>query len=200
MTELRKQISSIVEDHQECLTIAKSVNASKADKWKYEIAVVSAVEPTGIDRKKIWIKRNKNLLQKFIRGSYYDANYGRIAEYSIFVRTDYVPVEVGGKYVLSHDSSYEFTDMQAHFFDANKKHLGSKWYAKATEVITISNTSTKYLLINLPNANKEDLTWMQLEKGEEPSEYEPYTSTQSAYIKNDNDVYQQITDSLIIDL
>lgn len=200
MTELREKINNLVEDHQECLILAKSVGSSEIYEKSLNLVVASSTEPVGEDRKKIWIKRNKNLLSTFIRGSYWDNNYGRIASYSIFVRTDYVPIKVGQQYILSHDSSYNITGIQAHFFDQSMKHVDYQYCHDITVPFATNVESAKYVLINFPHGNQEDLTWIQMEKGTVATKYEPYTSTQAAYIKNDNDVYEQITNSLIIDL
>lgn len=199
MTELRNQINNIVQDHQDCLIIAKEINQSEEIGKNFEIAVASSTEPVGPDRKKVWIKRKKNLLKNIVRGSYYDGDSGKFKEYSIFVRTDYIPIEPGQPYVVSHNSSSNFTDVQAHFFDSSYKHVDYNWYAKSTDIIIPDNTSARYMIINFPNANKEDLTEMQIERGTKPTKYEPYIETQKAYIKNNNDVYQEITNDLLIE-
>lgn len=101
MTELRKQINNIVEDHQACLVLANSIKTSEvyegttataSDILKGKTAysngkliegileesymVVSESEPIGEDRKKIWIKKGNNLANMvfFKKGIYVEGS------------------------------------------------------------------------------------------------------------------------------
>ena len=130
MTELRKQINNIVEDHQACLTLAKSMNgnevyegtsATAEDIRKGKTAysngeliegtldvgdelVVSLNEPE--EQKKLWYRKSKNLTNKsqWTNGGISNATGSYDNTYSNFQqnqRSPFIPVSPNTSYTFS---------------------------------------------------------------------------------------------------
>lgn len=140
--------------------------------------IVSSVEPTGVNRKKVWMQEFPNLIKNLKVGDI-NTETGLEVEYLGFIITaDYVQVESNTEYyALYNPLNSENTQCVIYEFDENKNYLGFT-YVNKSRYNFITKVNTQYLKCRFMDTNL-DIKCI-LRKNE-----------QKIYIKNDNDVYEE---------
>lgn len=151
--------------------------------------IVSSVEPTGLNRKKVWMQKGKNLFNKDVvsQGHYLGAD-GFLYSSTASNVSGFIKIKAGVSYVLSFDySSLANTGNRAYnIYNEDKKVLSSKMYTPSNKPILLTSEQNGYLRF----AYDINCTDIQLEQGSTATEYEEYIEPK-IYIKNDNNVYEE---------
>lgn len=156
--------------------------------YEEDKVIVSATEPTGLDRKKVWIKKGKNLIKQIILNSMCDSNGLIYNNQPNFARTDYIPIEHNVDYIFSHSlgsgTGYIST------FDKNFNYLGKINAEEITTKFNISDINVKYIIISIWSLTIEEDINIMLEQNSTATDYEPYIEKE-IYVKNDNGVFER---------
>lgn len=161
------------------------INVENLNQIKDNLVVVSATEPTGDNREKVWIQKGKNIFNidtmvEFVgKHRAWDTGWF-IAETGVYD---------GIKFPVTPNTNYAFsTDATEHlgvaFYDKNFNYISGLPFPNATEFTTPENCYFVTLAV------KNDYTWIQVEYGSFITPYEAYVE-QKIYVKNDNDVYEE---------
>lgn len=163
--------------------------------------VISATEPTGDNREKVWIQKGKNLFNKnnynlykgFIHGEnlfFVDNNYAN---------TVYLRIEPNTTYTISRKIvDTDFAIGTGSFIPiANEQRINSyRDYKNEVSATITTGTEDKYIYIYLLWSDgatatlEEVLQGLQIEQGSTATEYEEYIEPK-IYVKNDNNVYEE---------
>lgn len=246
MTDLRKQISNIVEDHQECLVLAKSVGSSEVyegttateeDIAKGKTAyskgrqitgvaklgiIKSPTEPTGENRKLIWIAKSNNLLKTNNFGVsktnkvryYYDSNGVRTKSEganSWIIYYVAVPENCIGKEMCFSFNGYSNQDYSVQYMIHNQVRLVpiNDFNVAPTEsqYCTLSKTDKRYSIKFVATQDHMYMIHDLAESNMSTTELKTYNhqleigseptayepfAEPKVYIENDEDVYQEI--------
>lgn len=140
--------------------------------------VVSPTEPTGDNRRKVWMQEFPNLIKNLKVGDI-NTETGLEVEYLGFIITaDYAQVESNTEYyALYNPLNSENTQCVIYEYDENKNYLGFSHVDKSRYNFT-TKANTQYLKCRFMDTNL-DIKCI-LRKNE-----------QKIYIKNDNDVYEE---------
>ena len=143
--------------------------------------VVSATEPQGESRKKVWIQKGKNLFNKdnVLTGYRLDYSGGNFADTNYFI-SEYIPVVANQKYSVNYVVS---ALNRVCWYDSNK---------------TMINYTNTYSTVEMPSnakyirlcGEKSALDTVQLEQNDTSSPYEAYVEPK-IYILNNNGVYEE---------
>lgn len=140
--------------------------------------IVSSTEPTGIDRKKVWIKKGKNFVDfsKCIMGIELHSTDGTFVSNNDYYVTDYIPIIGGHTYTSS-----GFSTPNKAYYDENLIYI-----SRTTTETAIAPENAKYivgvsLIEGYPNP--------QIVEGDVAIPYEPYIKKE-IYVKNDNGVFE----------
>ena len=116
-------------------------------------------------------------------GIYINPANGAVLENSGYLTTDYIPVEAGEKYYGTWQAGASRVDMYLNFvtcYDSNKDFVPSTGMSSPSNPITIPIGVS---FIRISNSNMSYYSKRQFEKGETPTEYNPY-GILSAMINN----------------
>ena len=156
--------------------------------YEEDKVIVSTTEPTGVNRKKVWIKKGKNLIKQIILNSMCDSNGLIYNNQPNFARTDYIPIEHNVDYIFSHSlgsgTGYIST------FDKNFNYLGKINAEEITTKFNISDINVKYIIISIWSLTIEEDTNIMLEQNSTATDYEQYIEPE-IYILNSNNVYEK---------
>lgn len=147
--------------------------------------IVSSTEPQGKNRKKVWMQKGKNILDKkmLIRNRGLNTDNGSV---SILTSGNYYGTE---KYIpFSQYANKQIsisTRMSIAFYDSTKQFISSIVTTQTNSVIVPSNTSFMRCDVYKDNYNEA-----QIEQGPNATDYEAYIEPK-IYIKNSNDVYEE---------
>lgn len=151
--------------------------------------IVSATEPTGENRKKVWIQKGKNLFNGLLESGILDNITGLEVAHSDGIRNrGYIKVEPNTAYTISNNNNYA---QYLYEYDENRNFI--QYTANTESVFTFTTTSTtRYLRFRTKISTVEnDLTTLfQVEPGPTATEIEKYIEP-TIYVKNDNDVYEE---------
>lgn len=143
--------------------------------------VVSATEPTGDNREKVWIQKGKNLFNKetVFSGEYIGAD-GSIQIQEGISRSNYIVIKPNENYYFGDRGGWTSVAL----YDKDKKFI-----QRDTVPIGIYKFSedVKFIICNIDSTY---LNTFQLEQGTIATEYEEYIEPK-IYVKNDNDVYEE---------
>lgn len=170
------------------------INAENLNQIKDNLVVVSATEPTGDNREKVWMQKSKNMINinnlraGFVSGTGILETQQTQAE----MRSDYIKVKSNTQYTFS---IIDTVDTFENWFGVGE-FTNSKTFIKrnvesnssATKITFTTSDTTNYIVVsarNLANATK-----IQLEQGTTVTEHEEYIDP-AIYVKNDNDVYEE---------
>ena len=146
--------------------------------------VVSATEPQGESRKKVWIQKGKNLFNKdnVLTGYRLDYSGGNFADTNYFI-SEYIPVVANQKYSVNYVVS---ALNRVCWYDSNK---------------TMINYTNTYSTVEMPSnakyirlcGEKSALDTVQLEQNDTSSPYEAYVEPK-IYVLNNNGVYEEFVE------
>lgn len=163
------------------------ITAENLNQIKDNLVVVSATEPTGDNREKVWIQKGKNLFnpktdiegvnkyRSYMDGILTDAN----DFYSFRIK-----VEPNTTYTASSDLVYSSWHNLC-FFDEKMNVISGNIFTGENKTFT-TPTNCNYITIAVHNT----YTWFQLEQGTIATAYEEYVEPK-IYVKNGNDVYEE---------
>lgn len=145
--------------------------------------IVSSVEPTGVNRKKVWMQKRKNLFNKnnillayYVKsedGTLVPYPYGTNNVYSLDV-SNYTNIIISGGF---NGDTYAL-------YDNSSKFISGGTYTNGT-AINVSGASIIKITIKT-----EKLNTTQIEEGTTATAYETYIEP-TIYVKNNNDVYEE---------
>ena len=173
----------------------KFVNNSEPDitdenlnKMQQDIGtVVSATEPQGDERLRVWIKKGKNLFNKknVVTGQL--EGDGSITYTSQYYTSDFISINPETSYYKTSTNSARLK-----FYDKDKKPLTSKYddiENANTSTEFVSPTNAYYLRLTL---NPSYIDTLQIEQGTSATSYEAYIEPE-IYVLNNNGVYEEYT-------
>lgn len=143
--------------------------------------VVSATEPTGISRKKVWIQKGKNLFNGIIINDYGLNDDGTIYGSSKRAVTEYINIVENTNYCFS-----GATFAMICIYDKNKNFISSFNGTTTSTFLTTNNTCYVRLAFDITT----DYSNLQLEQGTVATDYEEYKD-KKIYIKNNDNVYEE---------
>ena len=161
--------------------------------YEEDKVIVSATEPTGVNRKKVWFKKGKNLFNK----NNVISNVNLLANGSIESDTScsihYVEVVGGQIYTISSNSDRQWV------FNTSAEKLSSstqgaqRTVTSGTSVQVNVPSGHKYINIRHYPSNGEDNINQDIQAEQNPTvtAYEAYVEPE-IYILNSNDVYERV--------
>ena len=172
------------------------INAEMLNQIQDNLVVVSATEPTGDNREKVWIQKGKNLLDK---------NNVLVMEYFYINTTDMTYAVSDEKVHLivfkcKQNQTYTISKQAGNYFRIATSTNAPSQGTKINQTLA-NHTATKQTITTGLNDNyigiyigEDDLTTMvnslQIEYGTETTKYEEYIEPK-IYVLNDNDVYEE---------
>lgn len=161
--------------------------------------IVSSTEPTGVNRKKVWLRKGKNWFNNNDLGVLmaWQANYSIDENRKITAQC----TATSGVSFIKINPVY--LKAGTYTFSANiTGQLQSIRVYKGDTLLTTFNSSTGTFTLEEDTSicfqfymwvfttNSITIQDIQVEHGEEATEYEPYTNP-AIYVKNDNDIYEE---------
>lgn len=174
-----------------------------ADKLIEDGIIVSTTEPT-IDRRKVWIRKGKNLFDKSnlkVESAWQatysiDENKKIKAQCTATSGVSYVRINStylkAGTYTFSANVTGQLQQVRVR--RANETAVET--FNTSTGSFTIENDEQIYFEFYIwatSTTNSIEIQNIQIERGSEATEYEAYTEP-TIYIKNDNDEYEEFTE------
>lgn len=178
----------------------RPITAENLNQIQDNLVVVSATEPTGDDREKVWMKKGKNLFDKNNPNSifaYIDTTNNIFNEQED-AKSVYVKIRPNTTYTISKTSGKTFRVATSANIPQKSGSIISTVANHTGNSITINaGSNANYLFINYYNtqngdtANENDMrNSIQVEQGSIATAYETYIEPK-IYILNDNDVYEE---------
>lgn len=178
-------------------------NNGKYEHFMEEDVIISPTEPV-INRRKIWIKKGKNLLNiaSGFSQAWYDLNNG--PTYSVSnALFNYIEVNPNTIYTLSTNAVVR--SLAFVFFDINKNALSIKEVLDTSRNTVTTPSNCYYVRFWVNNQEGTTITssiisslQIQFEQNSLRTSYEEYKD-KAIYVKNNNDVYERIYSSDTID-
>ena len=157
--------------------------------YEEDKVIVSTTEPTGVNRKKVWFKKGKNLIKEIILDSSYNENETSILyNQPNFARTDFIQIEHNVDYIFSH--SLGTGNGYIIMFDKNFDYIGGINHETITTKFNITNVNVKYIMIVIWSTTINTDTNIMLEQNTVATTYEAYVEPE-IYILNSNNVYEK---------
>lgn len=149
--------------------------------YEEDKVIVSTTEPTGVNRKKVWIKKGKNLVNvsQIILGYALWSTDGTTLIYTERGYFDYILVNSNTEYSISN-----CTPTAICFYDKNKSFISA--VTGETAFTTPSDCTYIRFSINIT----EEYSNIQFEQGAVATDYEQYIEPE-IYILNSNNVYEK---------
>lgn len=153
--------------------------------------IVSSTEPTGLNRKKVWMQKGKNLFNKnkkflnaWINGK------GNIASYeNQNVVSELIPCKPNTKYTVSGYPENAFVKVAS--YNKNRKYINVLIDIQSSETKQTFTTGDNDYFIRVGCGDSLTvIDTIQLEQGSTATEYEEYIEPK-IYIRNDNNVYEE---------
>ena len=150
---------------------------------------ISAIEPTGDDRKKVWLQKTKNLFNSAtqIDGVRLNSTNGSLETYTGRTTSDFIKVNPNTDYIFSINGVATDTNLYEY------KNDGS--FIKSSVASTIRTTENTHYIRFYGSTN--NLVNVQLEQGTTVTEYEENV-TSAIYTKNNNDEYEKFSETVAI--
>ena len=162
--------------------------------------IVSSAEPTGANRRKVWIQKGNNLFNSEIIVSALSST-GEVTSSTTRLSTDrYIEVKSSTNYTLSvseYNEAKGSPKVNIVYYDDSKNFISTSSWWNNYYTFTTQNTC-KYIKITfyLSNSTTQTLTTsdvskVQLEQGSTATSYEAYIEPE-IYVRNDNNVYEKL--------
>ena len=165
------------------------LTAENLNKLQQDIGtVVSATEPQGNERLKVWMQKGKNLFDGNYKSGYgYDNSTGNVITLStVYSNQSIITVPYGAtKLILSKNG--EGKNTRFFFYDKNKTFLSS--IVNNDGAVTIPENARYFNFQVGMNTVNNDFTKIQVET-ENLTSYEAYVEPK-IYVLNNNDVYEE---------
>ncbi len=176
--------------------------------YEEDKVIVSATEPTGVNRKKVWFKKGKNLFNKnnfdwmwcFINGG-----TGEISQYTNVTKMFIIPIETGKIYTVSKIAGKHFRVGTTKTYPTIGMIVDNRDVNNNGTSITISTGSeAKYLVCSYFQDGVDTLTateieaTIQVEQNLTATACEQYIEPE-IYILNNNNVYEKMYGNSIIE-
>lgn len=142
--------------------------------------IVSSTEPTGLNRKKVWMQKGKNLFNKDdISQKYFLGTDGLLYSSTASNVSGFIEIKANETYVVSFDYSSLVNDGSRvyNLYNESKTVVVSKSYMPSNKNILIKSEQNGYLRFSY------DINCTNIQVGQN---IEP-----KIYIKNDNNVYEE---------
>lgn len=161
--------------------------------------IVSPTEPTGNNRKKVWMQKGKNLVKRLILGEIRNFLVGDIPSIvnsttRVIMEGLFTYVEGGTSITASIASGYQYA---IYICDENKQIIYAPTsYSNTTMTINLPDNA-KYIFVRIKNDEGTDIAESELDNikfmityGTDETDYEKYIEPK-IYIKNDNGIYEE---------
>lgn len=154
--------------------------------------IVSSVEPTGLNRKKVWMQKGKNqfnknkkLLNAWIN------DQGNITVYeNKNVVSELIPCKPNTTYTVSGYPSSVFVKVVS--YNKNREYINVIIDIQSSETKQTFTTGNNDCYIRIGYGDSADtIDSLQLEQNSTVTEYEEYIEPK-IYVKNDNNVYEEL--------
>lgn len=167
---------------------------------KKESVIVCPTEPTGLNRRKIWIQKGKNLIDISYteEATTFDTSTGLVTDINATAYScaeNYIEVMPNTMYTISANKS--LSSVSLYEYTGEKIYTQKRQAFNKNGINITTSATTKYLRwslniddINTPTVEKIHSLELQLEQGAERTDYEPYINNK-VYIKNDNNTYEK---------
>ena len=152
--------------------------------------IVRPTEPTGKNRKKVWMQKGKNLFNKddaIIDGYYIDNSGNLISASNSWYQNAFIKVKSNTQYTMSSGHGI----LRVCFYDNNKNYI-SRNTTEKTSLTFLTPSNCEYVKLSGDTSSIQILD-LQLEQGPNKTYYEAYIEPK-IYIKNINDVYEEFTE------
>lgn len=146
--------------------------------------VVSPTEPTGDNRKKVWMQKGKNKFNPNDKTNGYLNINGSFTSATDWTCSGFIEIN-SNKYILSANATA--TRVIWCEYDGSMNIIGTRHEVAYGNPIAIVSVNTKYIRVCFNDGTATDI---QLEQGTTATTYEPYVEDK-IYIKNNNDVYEE---------
>lgn len=146
--------------------------------------IVSSTEPTGKNRKKVWLQKGKNKFNPNDKTNGYLNINGSFTSATDWTCSGFIEIN-SDKYILSENTTA--TRVIWCEYDSSMNIIGTRHEVVYGNPIAIVSTNTKYIKVCFNDGTATDI---QLEQGTTATTYEPYVEDK-IYIKNNNDVYEE---------
>lgn len=178
------------------------ITAEMLNQIQDNLVVVSATEPTGDNREKVWVQYSKNLFDKdnvnIIYGYIMPSSNSYIVSGTDTINKSlYMICKPNTTYTISKVAGKRFRVASSSVIPSNNSSLDKIVSNNEGTSITISTgNESKYLIIYYMSTNEDTLTEeeilnsIQVELGNTATEYEVYAKSK-IYVKKDNDVYEE---------
>lgn len=153
--------------------------------------VVSATEPVGNDRRKVWFRKGKNKFNPNDKTNGYLNIDGSFTSATDWTCSGFIEIN-SNKYILSANTTARRVIWCE--YDGNMNIIGTRHEVAYGNPIAIVSVNTKYIRVCFNDGTATDI---QLEQGTTATTYEPYVEDK-IYIKNNNDVYEEFTTNNVI--
>lgn len=149
--------------------------------------VVSATEPTGNNRRKVWFRKGKNLFDKntsIITGYYLDDKGSLVSSENSWYQNVFIEVNSKIQYTISSTVAV----LRICFYDKDEKFI-SRATTEGTNITFFTPENCKYVRLSGNNADTQ-VQRLQLEQNSTATSYEAYVESQ-IFIKNSNEIYEE---------
>lgn len=150
--------------------------------------IVSATEPTGDNREKVWIQKGKNLFNAETDIESRNA-YRYYADGILSPLEDYNSIKIRVEPSTTYVASSNFISGHMSnlcFFDESMKFISGNEFNNDNNRAFTTPSNCRYITIAVHNT----YIWFQLEQGTVATEYEAYIEPK-IYVKNDNGMYEK---------
>lgn len=169
--------------------------------YEEDKVIVSATEPTGVNRKKVWFKKGKNLFDKnsaLILHIYGEPSTNKFTGGYEKTNSIYIEIEPNTTYTISKQSGKTFRVATSAKIPADGVSILNTIANHTGAAITITaDSNAKYLFVNYYNEDNGDTAGesvirnsIQIEQGITATDYEQYIEPE-IYILNSNDTYEK---------
>lgn len=154
--------------------------------------IVSSTEPTGKNRKKVWIQKGKNLLNKYalINAALNEVN-GKLEQNNTRLASEFLFLKAGTYTISCNLSRFAYVK-----YNLNKTFNSFiSWNTLPNQIVLNSDCYIRIEFIGDENGSinisKSNIETLQLEGGSNLTTYEDYIEPK-IYIRNNNDVYEKL--------
>lgn len=171
------------------------INAENLNQIQDNLVVVSATEPTGDNREKVWLQKGKNLFNKnnCLTYAWVGDNGNNINSNDNNVLSALIPCKPNTKYTLSGFVSNAYIIVIG--FDSSRKYtwtIANQLETRNVKTIT-TGANDNFIKVGFGYA-VPNLSTLMVNQGDVALPYEEYI-TPKTYVKNDNGIYEEFSEN-----